>query len=236
MKVGFCGNAGLLVLLGVLVLACSFDYGQGQSDGETKPDLVMEDVEYVRFQGGAPLLRFRAENAERYEEKQIMNLKNFSFEQFEDAQGAVDARGGAAEAVVELDSLNISMSGGVRVAVDSEDILISTGGLVWQDKEQSLSVDEAGQVDITRSDGTLFTGYGFSADVRSRTFAFDGGVSGTYIEKDNGEKDAGDNAEGETVTEAAGEGATVKDAVRGPDTAAGPGEVRPPSLFMFPVF
>ena len=171
------------VLLLICVLsACSFDYGNTKSD-RTKPDIVMRDVEYVRVRNADPLVRFEAEYAERYEEKKIMNLDNFSFDQFENHGTEINAAGKAGEASVELDSGNIKLSGGVRIAVETEDVTIETVSLQWQDKEKQLTGNSDDLVIIMRSDGTTFTGRGFSADARERTWTFTGGAEGSYVDE-----------------------------------------------------
>jgi LPS export ABC transporter protein LptC len=193
------------VLLACLMLgACSFDYGSGPEEDTSQPDIVMENLEYVRVRGGDPQVRFRAESAERYEETQTMNLRNFSFDQFEQRGDEINASGSAEDARVELDSGNIRMNGDVRIAVDSEDIIIETTGLDWKDKERHLSADPSAPVEILRSDGTKFTGIGFSANTRSRTWEFSGSVSGSYVDEDDdegedetGEEDPGEEESGE---------------------------------------
>jgi LPS export ABC transporter protein LptC len=182
------------------VTACSFDYGPGVSEDSGQPDIVMDNVEYVRVRNGDPKARFTAEHASRYEDKQIMELENLSFEQFESHGDDVNALGKAGTASVELESGNISMDGGVRIDVESEDYTIETKGIEWQDKERLLS-SGANEVTIKRSDGTGFTGSGFSADVRNRTWSFNSGVSGTYVHEDDEED--GKTAE-KTETEAPG--------------------------------
>jgi hypothetical protein len=117
-----------------------------------------------------------------------MELEQFSFEQFESHGLDINAVGSAGRASVETDSGNISMEGGVRIAVESEDITIETETLTWQDKERSLAGGDYNPVDIKRSDGTSFTGQGFSADARRRTWSFTYGVGGIYIHEDDEEE------------------------------------------------
>jgi LPS export ABC transporter protein LptC len=169
-----------------LLSACSFDYGNTQGGDQGKPDIIMLDVEYVRVRGGDPIVRFQAEEAERFEVANSMNLKNFSFEEFTDGN-EVNIAGNAGEAYIELDSGNISLSKGVKIAVESEDFIIETSQLRWRDKEKQLSSSIDGEVLITRSDGTSFTGRGFSADARYRTWVFASGIEGTYVDGDSGE-------------------------------------------------
>ncbi|AEF80187.1 LPS export ABC transporter periplasmic protein LptC [Leadbettera azotonutricia] len=183
-----------LQILTLLLVSCSFDYGNNQLASKDQPDIVMQNVEYVRVRGGDPVVRFHAEDAERFEERQIMNLRNFSFEQFENHGDDIDAMGRAGQASVALDSGNINLGGGVIISVESEDITIETSGLDWQDKERRLLGTPSGDVNISRSDGTEFSGRGFSADARSRTWTFTSGVSGSYVEKEEKEaEEEGDN-------------------------------------------
>jgi LPS export ABC transporter protein LptC len=202
----------LLVSAFVLALpGCTFDYGAAPLEDENQPDIVMSDVEYVRVRDGDPVVRFVAESVERFEKKQTMELKKFSFEQFESHGEDINAVGTAETASVDLESGNISMREGVRIDVDSEDLTIETKTLQWQDKERALIAGEYEPVDIKRSDGTSFSGQGFSADARRRTWIFSSGVEGTYIDThdDDGEEE---NEEGEEYEDqadlAAGEGET----------------------------
>jgi LPS export ABC transporter protein LptC len=196
----------LLLILQATLVSCSFNYDTSPEEDTSQPDIIMRDVEYVRVRGGDPVARFQAESAERYEDRQTMNLTNFLFDQFEDHGNEINASGSARDASVELDSGNIRMNGDVRIAVDSEDITIETAGLEWRDKERLLSANPESPVEISRSDGTTFRGVGFSADTRSRTWEFSDGVSGSYVDEDdeetenedeNDEENAGEENQGE---------------------------------------
>ena len=182
---------GLFLTAGIFTTSCSFDYGATGDSAKNKPDIVMENLEYVRVRKGEPLARFQAEYAERWEDRQTMELKNFSFEQFEDNGASINAEGRAGSALVQLGSGDISLKGGVRIRVDSEDVTIRTAGLEWKDKEKILSGGADDEVDIQRADGTSFAGRGFFADARNRRWSFSGEVKGTYVEKEDGEE-AGD--------------------------------------------
>ncbi|MDR2484133.1 MAG: LPS export ABC transporter periplasmic protein LptC [Treponema sp.] len=193
---GICRFA-LMGGLSLVFIACSFDYGEGGGENRDIPDIIMKGVEYVRVRNGDPLVRFTAEYAERYEERQTMELKNFSFEQFGHQGEDINAVGRAGTASVELDSGNIRMREGVWIEVDSEDISIETLGLDWEDKEKRLSAGEYEQVNMRRSDGTNFSGQGFSANIRERTWGFSSGIEGTYVWEDD-EEETGDGEEAET--------------------------------------
>ena len=167
-----------------LLAACSFDYGAGTGLENTRPDIVMENIEYIRVRGGDMLARFQAEHAERWEEQQIMELRNLTFEQMEDHGETVNVEGSAKVATVQIDTGDISLSGGVWISIESEDITINTAKLEWKDKEKAINGGEEEEVEVQRSDGTSFTGKGFSAEIRSRTWSFEGEVKGSYVEKD----------------------------------------------------
>jgi hypothetical protein len=58
----------------------------------------------------------------------------------------------------------------------------------YNDTNKTLKGPQDGSVNITRSSGTNITGTKFSANVRSRTFEFDGPSSGTWVQKDDEKK------------------------------------------------
>jgi LPS export ABC transporter protein LptC len=174
------GSFGLFPLLAAcLFSACSFDYGNTPDERESRPDITMTDLEYVRVRGGEPVVRIRAESAERYEQKQIMKLTRFSFEHFT-REGTVNTSGRAGAASAELNTGNVRLNEGIRVFVESEDIIIETDALSWEDAEKRITGGRDA-VYISRTDGTRFSGRGFSADARSRTWTFEDGVEGSYV-------------------------------------------------------
>jgi hypothetical protein len=112
---------------------------------------------------------------------------------------------------VELDSGNIRLERSIIISVDSEDITIETDNLSWEDNSKILSGSGTDTVDIQRSDGTVFSGKGFTARARERTWDFADGVTGTYIDKDEEEE-----------TDSSAEEATEETAA---DTPGSPGEL-----------
>ena len=178
----------LCSLLTIYSLACTFDYGEADPDESKMPDLVMINVEYVRVRSSDPIVRFQAKRAERYEEQSIMKLENFSFEQFGSSMQEVNAIGTAGNAEIEINTGNILMDNGVRVEVESEDIIIETKLLEWIDESKILATREDDEVYIFMNDGTNFVGLGFKADAKWRTWEFTGSVQGEYIFEDDEEE------------------------------------------------
>jgi len=184
-SLSFFSKMIFLFIAGLVPAACSFDYSTGQESERNKPDIVMEKIEYVRVRGGNLLVRFQAETAQRWENRRLMEFKNFVFEQMEDRGDTLNAEGRAGAAVVQTESGDISMTDGVRINIKSEDIILRTAGLEWIDKDKYLSAGKDEKVEVERTDGTSFIGWGFSADARNRTWAFSGKVEGSYVEKDD---------------------------------------------------
>jgi len=177
-------------VLALAIAACSLDYGERDPAERDAPDIVMENVEYVRVRSAEIQARFFAERAERFESRQIMELRQFSFEQF-DGRGDASAFGSAGRATVELDTMDIFMSDGVRLEVESEEIAIETAELTWRDEPQTLTGGSEEGVHITRDDGTSFTGVGFRAYARQRDWEFSGEVQGTYVHESSDEDGEG---------------------------------------------
>jgi LPS export ABC transporter protein LptC len=172
-----------LFLFALLASACSFDYESSSQAGEKV--LTMQEMEYVRVQGGNPAVRIRAEEASRYETQHTMELKNFTFEQFDaDSGGNVttNVQGKAGTSLIEMDTGNLSMGGGVYIESESEDMFIETPDISWKDKERILTAP--GMVLITRSSGTTISGKGLSADMRRRSWEFQSEAAGIIMEDD----------------------------------------------------
>jgi hypothetical protein len=179
----------LTFLVVFLLNACTFDYGAGQRPEEGRPDIVMENIEYVRVRGGNMLARFHAERAEQWEERQIMILREFTFEQMEDKGETVNVEGTAGAAEVDLESGDFILFDGVFISIESEDLIINTTMIEWNESEKTIAGGRYEEVDIQRSDGTNFTGRGFSADIRRRTWAFSGEAWGSFVDEDDEDED-----------------------------------------------
>ena len=147
----------------------------------------MENVEYVRVRSSDPVARFQAERAERYDRQGIMRIQNFVFEQYGEHGEEVNVYGRAGSASVNIESGDIFMDRGVRIEVESEDIIIETNQLEWKDDQRVLSTGKDDEVNILQNNGTNFTGTGLYADARRRTWEFSGSVWGTYIYDDEEE-------------------------------------------------
>jgi LPS export ABC transporter protein LptC len=173
-----------LILIVFFLLGCSFDYGIPDPSAEEEPEIIMHDVEYVRVENGEPMVQFKAEKAEQYEESRTMKLSNFTFTQFNQGEEGKDTSGFAGSGVINLDSKDVMLDNEVYIDAASEDIQISTENLNWKDKTKQLDAGEE-EVRVERPDGTIIRGSGFSADLRTRTWEFSGGISGIYVHEED---------------------------------------------------
>lgn len=195
-----------LLLFLCLEAACSFDYDMVTGDAINEPDIVMKTVDYVRMSDANPMVHFEAEEGRRYEEKHLMELDKFSFEQYNAAPPytgqenpetpEVNVWGNGGLVRVQTDTGNLDISGGVAIKVASEDVAITTQSAAWRNKERMLTAP--GEVDITRSNGTRLSGTGLSADIRRRSWQFDSSVFGDIVDE---EAENVENEEGEIEQE-----------------------------------
>jgi LPS export ABC transporter protein LptC len=194
-KFQFCSFKKLMYLAASFFLfwSCSFDYGQLEATDEEQPEIIMHDVEYVRVENGEPMVQFKAEKAEQYEESRTMKLSNFSFTQYN--HNEEDTSGFAGSGVINLDSKDVLLDTGVKIDAVSEDILISTESLNWKDKTKELDAGLQGEVFVERPDGTIINGKGFKANLRTRTWEFSGGISGTYVHEEESAEDETEDSE-----------------------------------------
>ena len=189
---------GLYIIMLLLVCACTFDYGEAESHERQTPDLVMGNVIYVRVRSADPIARFQAERAERYEKQGVMKLQNFTFEQYGERGEEVNAFGKAGFASVDIESGDVFMDGGVRLEVESEDIVLEAVQLEWLDDPRILSTNSETQVTVFQENGTNFTGTGLKAYARLRTWEFTGSVGGIFISDDEEDEEDGEDKKEKT--------------------------------------
>jgi len=176
-------------------LGCSFDYGEKEASGEEQPGLIMENVEYVRVRSADPKAKFQAERAERYEKQGVMRIQNLTFEQYGDRGNEINALGSAGYASVEIESGDIFMDQDVRIEVETDDITIETYQLEWRDKPHVLSTPEENEVNISKDNGTSFTGTGLYVETRSRQWEFKGYVDGLFVHDDEDTEEEAETVE-----------------------------------------
>jgi LPS export ABC transporter protein LptC len=177
--------------------SCSFDYETQEPDESTLPDIVMENLDYVRVRAGSLQAHFIAERAERYDKRRTMELSAIQFEQYNLATGELDAKGTAGGAEIELDNGNVTLKDGIDLSVETEELTLETDWLAWNDGERTLNGRDDAAVVIKQPGGTDFSGTGLNANVRSRQWEFAGGAEGAFEQDDEEEEDGeGENRDG----------------------------------------
>lgn len=177
----------ILIFVVLFFTACSFDYSDEKMEDSNLPELIFENLKYTRMRSGEIVARLEAESGNRYENKHLMELSNYKFEQYSNISHEIDAAGDGGEAAIDTASNNVKMTQGINIRVDSEDLSIRTSDLDWKDKEKILSGEESSTINVARSDGTDINGTGFHSDIRSRTWVFNSDVSGTYVYEEEDE-------------------------------------------------
>ncbi|GHU22467.1 hypothetical protein FACS1894172_06090 [Spirochaetia bacterium] len=153
--------------------ACSFDYGGTSGKDDDRPTLVLSDVEYIRMENGELILQFEADTVERFDAKSLMKCENFSFEHFEN-----QTAGQADTVSIELETGNLTMDGNIVVTSDSEETTITTGHLEWDDTKRTITGSPDDHTSIEKADGTSMSGWGFSAQLNSKSWEFSEGGQG----------------------------------------------------------
>jgi len=173
----------ILVYIPAILLfwSCTFNYGDTDVSAENLPDLVMENVEYVRVRAADPLAKLQAERFERYDKQNVVKMQNITFEQYGEHGEKINVYGRVGSAEVNIESGDIFMDKNVSLDVKTEDILIDTYQLEWKDEPRFLSSGENNKVNIYRENGTRFSGTGLQANTRLREWEFLGGFNGVYI-------------------------------------------------------
>jgi len=164
-----------------LFWSCTFNYGDTDSSDENLPDLVMENVEYVRVRAADPLAKLQAERFERYDKQNMVKMQNITFEQYGEHGEKINVYGKVGSAEVNIESGDIFMDNNVNLEVKTEDILLDTYQLEWKDESRFISSGEDNKVYIYRENGTRFSGTGLQANTRLREWEFLGSFDGVYI-------------------------------------------------------
>jgi len=173
----------LLTFWGSLLIACSFDYSAMSETEHDKPDLIMQDVDYVRVTDGSISLHMQADQVERYEKKRLMQVQNIRFEQFSKDSTEPDVLGTAGIAQFWTATSDAQFADGVRIVIQSEDLSVEAKSLQWNNSQKKLFGPQDDQVLLKKANGSVLVGKSFSADGRSRSWQFEGAVSGTYQEE-----------------------------------------------------
>lgn len=176
----------LAILAPALLLAsCSFDYDSAKDPEaleESVPNSVQINYEHTVVENSQVVFRLRAGRAEYYSASNEIRLSNVSFAEYSPKDGTILTTGSAASAVFHTDTSNAELSGSFSVNSSANKARLSGDYLAWDDSRRVLEGRSDGSVSLSKDDGSWVTGRGFSADARSRSFAFSGRTEGYLVD------------------------------------------------------
>ncbi len=150
----------------------------------------MHEFEYVKVENDELRVRLQGERGERWEEEERLAVSQARFAQYGEDPDIPAASGRAGQASVSLKTGNMILSGGVQLYLEEEGTIIETGELQWFDESKVLISPDNSWVLLKDEDGSLLSGRGFGADIRSRSWEFAGEIKGSYILEDSNKEDA----------------------------------------------
>jgi len=184
------GRPAIILIVVFFVFAgCSFDYEEGalaEDLSETVPETVLIEFVQVRTTSGKPDFRVYADRAEIYGKKKETVLEDVLYQDF-DKSGAVVTEGFADRILYFTESEDAELEGNLRFYNADEEVKLEAEYLYWKDDEKFLNTRPDELVVLTKENGTVVTGRGFSAQGRSKTIDFAGGVGGTWVEDEEDE-------------------------------------------------
>jgi LPS export ABC transporter protein LptC len=172
--------------LGLLLSACSLDYGVEEAAKESAPAPIATFTEYSHtiVVRGSRAFELKAARAEIYEEESRTVLSRVSFTEFDPDTGELVSSGTADQAVFWPEPEDAELSGSVRLQSKRQDAVLESEYLKWDGEDKRLEGRLDRTVTVSRSDGSRVSGAGFEADARRRSFLFRESVTGVVAQRE----------------------------------------------------
>ena len=174
----------------IALAGCSLDYRETQAEetiAENIPDTILYGVTHRVVKESRLAVSFEAEKVENYTKRKQTLLESVRFMEYGD-KGDLLTEGRAGSVVYHTDSENAEMSGAVSVRSYKEKATVTTGSLSWVKDKRLLTGNPDETVTLEKEDGTYVSGRGFQGDFQTKVVHFSGPVMGTYVTKDEDEK------------------------------------------------
>lgn len=185
---GFAAAAG--IALAAALPSCSFDYGEASLSkdmAEEIPNAVLDAFEHSVVEKGNVIFRLQAKRAAIYETKKETRLTDVSFAEFDAETGEAMTSGHSSSAVFFSSTENAEFSGEIEFYSKRNKAGLNGGYLYWDGKKKTLEGRRDRLISISKDDGSLIKGEGFSADAVKRSFSFSGRTTGTMVVEDKDE-------------------------------------------------
>lgn len=164
----------LLLLISTLVFSsCSFapEDAVGSQRPAAFPDMRLEQTRYVLGMEGASPIRIDAQTIELYREAGEAYIDNATFTQA-DSTGELLFSGSFGKAIVNTETNDVVMSGGVEIFNHRDDFQLSAVSLTWHHGEKIVEGDSDTLVTIVSKEHDILKGTGFRGDFSTATFEF----------------------------------------------------------------
>ncbi len=172
-----------LVLLQLLFISCSLDYGQARVaesiPGQT-PETILIDFTHTVVSGGRVWVILEADRAETYSERKEIVLEGVYFREY-DEEGNLLTEAQAERAVFSTDSEDATVSGSIVIYSPEEKAALQASRLYWTREGRRLVAEDGQTVRLQKDDGSFVEGQGFSADFRRKKLEFASRVRGSYV-------------------------------------------------------
>ena len=167
-----------LYLLILVISACSLEYDNSISESldESIPTSRLYEVKRIQVQGGQPKVRFDADEAVVWEEKEQTELFEFVFNEFDEERTVITR--GEADYLLISDSNDAEISGNIYGYSSRNEASIRAESLNWLDESRELSSSGESNVVIEMDNGSVMEGQGFKADMYTNSTSFESGISG----------------------------------------------------------
>jgi LPS export ABC transporter protein LptC len=171
----------------ILILSCSLEYDSSVSESldESIPTSKLYGVKHVQIQGGQAKVSFEAEQAVIWKEREETELMNFVFNEFGNDGEIITT--GEADYLIISDMHDAEIIGNIFGYSQRNEASISADNISWIDEKRLLTSNEESDVIITKDNGSLLKGRGFSADMYTNTTTFSSGISGKLESRDSDE-------------------------------------------------
>lgn len=175
-------NKLLVFTMAIVILSCSIDHGDieiAEEIGENIPDSVIENFSYTSVDNGSIIFRLYSKKAENYSKKKETILDEVVFREY-NSNNEMVTEGTARKGVIYTESDDAKLTGSLIIYSANNEAEITADYLYWDDSNKSLTGSENGNVKLIRDSGTEISGTGFSGNLRTKIFKFEGDVNGIY--------------------------------------------------------
>ena len=163
----------LLLITTIVFSSCSFAPQEATGDRRPAafPDMRLEQTRYVLGIEGASPIRIEAQTIELYREAGEAYIDNATFTQ-DDTAGVLLFSGSFGNAVVDTETNDVVMTGGVEIRNHRDDFTLSAVSLAWNHGGKTMAGDSDTLVTIVSKEHDILRGTGFRGEFSTATFEF----------------------------------------------------------------